>query len=245
MKELTTMAVMLLFIASTVQAQEKENDGENEVETTIAADIVSQYVWRGQDLGNASIQPTLGIAWKGLSFTAWGSVGLANADDTKELDLTLEYTVGGLNVGITDYWTNQGADPKNRYFKYDSHGTNHVFEANVGYDFGPVALQWYTNFAGNDGVNKKEKRAYSSYMELTVPFRLATVEWEAAAGVVPFETDYYGTTGFAVTNVSLKATKEVTLSDKFSFPVFVQFAANPCDRKAYLAFGLTLQPWGD
>ena len=98
MKELTTMAVMLLFIASTVQAQEKENDGENEVETTIAADIVSQYVWRGQDLGNASIQPTLGIAWKGLSFTAWGSVGLANADDTKELDLTLEYTVGGLNV---------------------------------------------------------------------------------------------------------------------------------------------------
>ena len=36
---------------------------------------------------------------------------------------------------------------------YSAHQTSHVFEANVGYDFGPHALNWYTNFAGNDGVN--------------------------------------------------------------------------------------------
>jgi hypothetical protein len=243
-KKLTVLAMVLLFMASTAQAQVFESEEESElVETTIAADFVSQYVWRGQDLGNASLQPTLGIAWKGLSLTAWGSVGVADANDTKEIDLTLEYNIGGLNIGITDYWTNQGADPQNRYFKYDAHGTNHVFEANVGYDFGPVALQWYTNFAGNDGVNDKGKRAYSSYLEMTVPFRLAKVEWEAAAGAVPFETDFYGTTGFAVTNLSVKATKEVKLNDKFSIPLFAQFAANPCDRKAYLVFGMTLQPW--
>ena len=60
---------------------------QDEVEATISGDIVSQYIWRGQDLGNAAIQPTLGIAYKGLSLSAWGSYGIANSDDTKELDL--------------------------------------------------------------------------------------------------------------------------------------------------------------
>ena len=35
---------------------------QDEIETTISGDIVSQYIWRGQDLGNAAIQPTLGVA---------------------------------------------------------------------------------------------------------------------------------------------------------------------------------------
>ena len=133
---------------------------QDTVETTVAADFVNQYIWRGQDLGNTAIQPTLGVAYKGLSLTAWGSVGVTEASDTKEFDLTLAYTAGGFNIGITDYWFNQnGLDPDGRYFKYDAHGTNHVFEANIGYDFGFASLQAYTNFAGNDGFNKDGKRA--------------------------------------------------------------------------------------
>ena len=226
---------MGLAVSSAVLAQE-------EVETTICGDIVSSYIWRGQDLGDVSLQPTLGIGYKGLSLTAWGSVGLSDPSDTKEFDLTLGYTLGGLNIGITDYWFNAGLDPENRYFKYDAHGTNHVFEANVGYDFGPASLQWFTNFAGNDGMNKDGKRAYSSYVEVTVPFKLATVDWAATAGAVPFSTDFYGTDGFAVTNLSLKATKDIKVTETFSVPVFGQVAANPCSQKAYLVIGFTLQP---
>ena len=215
---------------------------QDEVEATISGDIVSQYIWRGQDLGNAAIQPTLGIAYKGLSLSAWGSYGIANSDDTKELDLTLTYTIGGFNIGITDYWTNDGGDPDARYLKYEAHSTNHVFEANVGYDFGFASLQWYTNFAGDDGLNKDGKRAYSSYFETNVPFLLAGVEWTATAGAVPYATDYYGTSGFAVTNLSLKATKDIKVTERFSIPVFGQVTGNPCSRKAYLVFGFTLQP---
>ena len=215
---------------------------QDEIETTISGDIVSRYIWRGQDLGNVSLQPTLGVGYKGLSLTAWGSVGLTDASDTKEFDLTLAYTIGGLNIGVTDYWLNEGLDPKNRYFKYDAHETNHVFEANIGYDFGFASLQWFTNFAGNDGVNKDGKRAYSSYAEVAVPFKLVTVDWTAAAGVVPYATDYYGTTGFAVTNLTLRADKEIKVTDSFSIPVFGQVTANPCSQKAYLVLGLTLHP---
>ena len=213
---------------------------QDEVEATISGDIVSSYIWRGQDLGNVSLQPTLGVGYKGLNLTAWGSVGLTDAADTKEFDLTLGYSAGGFNIGVTDYWFNAGLDPENRYFMYNAHGTNHVFEATVGYDFGFASLQWYTNFAGNDGVNKDGDRAYSSYVEANIPFQLASVDWTATAGAVPFATDFYGTTGFAVTNLALKASKDIKITDSFSLPVFGQVVANPCAQKAYLVLGFTL-----
>ena len=230
------LGLMLLCGATTIEAQE--------VETTISGDIVSSYIWRGQDLGSAAIQPTLGIGYKGLSLSAWGSYGIADPADTKEFDLTLAYSVGGFNIGITDYWFNAGQDPEGRYFKYDAHGTNHVFEATVGYDFGLASLQWYTNIGGNDGLNKDGKRAYSSYFEVNVPFKLATVDWTATAGAVPYATTFYNgwTSGFSVTNLALKATKDIKITDSFSIPIFGQVVANPCSQKAYLVLGLTIQP---
>ena len=233
---------MGLAMSMTALAQDNGEYRLSEIETTISGDIVSNYIWRGQDLGNVSLQPTLGVGYKGLSLTAWGSVGLTDANDTKEFDLTLVYTIGNLNIGVTDYWFNAGLDPQNRYFMYNAHSTNHVFEANVGYDFGLASLQWYTNIAGNDGANKDGDRAYSSYAEVVVPFKLATVDWTATAGAVPFATDFYGTSGFAVTNLALKATKDIKVTDTFSIPVFAQVAANPCSQKAYLVLGFTLQP---
>ena len=104
-------------------------------ELSMGTDIVSRYIWRGQKLGDVSLQPTLGVSYKGLSLTAWGSVGLSEPKDTKEFDLTLAYTVGGFNVGITDYWFDSAGD---KYFVYGAHSTAHTFEANIGYDFGVV-----------------------------------------------------------------------------------------------------------
>jgi hypothetical protein len=91
-------------------------------------------------------------------------------------------------------------------------------------------------------VNKDGKRAYSSYMEVVVPFKLSAIEWTATAGAVPYATDFYGTTGFAVTNLALKATKDIKVTDSFSIPIFGQVVANPCSQKAYLVLGFTLQP---
>ena len=226
---------LLLFGAATAKAQDT-------VETTVGTDFVSSYVWRGLELGDVSMQPTLGVSYKGLSLSAWGSTGLSNPADTREFDLTLAYTIGGFNIGVTDYWFNAGLDPLNRYFAYAAHCTNHVFEANVGYDFGFASLQWYTNFAGNDGLTPAGKRAYSSYVEVSVPFVLGGVDWTATAGAVPFATDFYGVEGFGFVNVALTASKDIRITDSFSIPVFAQVAANPYSRDAFLVFGITLQP---
>ena len=183
---------------------------QDKVEATLSADIVSNYVWRGDDLGSAAIQPTLGVSWKGLSLTAWGSWGITDPNDTREMDLTLGYKTGGFSISVVDYFYQYRGEEHERsenYFNYKAHETTHEFEATLGYDFNLFALNWSTIFAGNDGVNRSGKRAYSSYIEASAPFRLGGLEWSASLGAVPYATNYYTEPirHFAVTNVSLRA----------------------------------------
>ena len=226
MKRLLIIALSVVGL-TTAGAQDTEK-----VTPIIGIDIVDQYIWRGQDLGNVGMHPTLGISYRGLSLSTWGYVGISNWADTKELDFTLDYTYKGLNVGITDYWFSQG-----NYFQYRNGKTTHIWEAFVGYDFDYLAVKWYTNFSGNDGLNKNGNRAYSSYLELSAPFRLATLDWQASLGVVPWRTTFYGNTHFAVTNITLKATKDFLLKEKYHLPVFVGLTANPDSKKLYLLAG--------
>jgi len=234
-KRIRLSLVALLLAGFSAGAQDK-------VETAVGADFVSQYIWRGQDMGSLAVQPTLGVSYKGVGLSAWGSFGLGNPADTRELDLKLSYTVGGFNIAVTDYWFSTGLDPQGRYFAYAPGGTNHVFEANIGYDFGFASLQWYTNFAGNDSVDDAGNLSYSSYLEANVPFALGGADWTATAGVVPFATAFYGAGGFALVNLSLTASKEIRITDGFSVPVFAQLAANPCSNALYLILGVRLQP---
>jgi len=217
--------VTIFSVSTPLYAQDK-------VEASLGADFVNQYIWRGQDLGNVSLQPTLGVAWKGLSLSAWGSVGLTRAEDTKELDLTLSYSTKGFTFGLTDYWFSSGS-----YFQYKSGKTTHIWEGFVGYDFKYFKATWFTNFAGDDGLNGSLNRAYSTYLELIAPFSLAGLDWEGSVGIVPWATTSYGTTGFACTNVGLKATKDFVIKEKYHLPVFVGLNANPDSGKMYLLCG--------
>ena len=223
----------LLAVAVTAAAAANENDSvKAKAEPIFGITLVNQYIWRGLDEGNVCVQPTVGVSYKGLSFSAWGSVGFQR-DDTKELDLLLSYTTHGFNIGLTDYWFGKG-----RYFLYTNDRTTHVFEANVGYDFfGYVSLQWYTNFAGDDGKNGSGHRAYSSYFELSAPWRMLSLDWKADVGFVPYATSYYNTGGFAVTNVSLTATKDFLIRKKYHVPVFIGVTVNPQAEKAYILCG--------
>ena len=186
-KRIFMIVTMLLASNSGIRAQ-------NQVECHLKADFVSNYIWRGQDLGHVSLQPELSVAWKGLSLAAWGSVGLSHSNDAREIDLTLSYETGDMSFGIVDYW-NEGND--NRYFFY-KYGTGHAFEGFISYNFGPVSASWQTYFAGNDYQDDNGKRAYSSYFGLSAPFRLATCNWEAEVGFVPWKSGTYEVNSFSV-----------------------------------------------
>lgn len=225
--KMTALALLATAMPFTAKAQDK-------VEASVGVDLVSGYIWRGQDLGGVSLQPSASISYKGFSLEAWGSVGIESKDD-KELDLTLGYENGGFSLSVTDYWFNSGPG----YFHYGARNTAHTFEAQVGYDFGPVAVNWYTNFAGADGVNKDGKRAYSSYLSLAAPFNLGGLEWTAEIGATPWETDYYDANGFAVCDISLGVSKDIKITDTFSLPLFAKATWNPRTEGAYFVVGLS------
>jgi len=217
------VSLLVVFGITATKAQEK-------VEVSVGADIVSGYIWRGTDCGGVSIQPSISVAKSGFSLTAWGSVGI-DSEDTKEFDLTLGYNAGGLSIAVTDYWF----DDAPRYFNYRAHGA-HIFEATLGYDFGPVSLCWNTNFAGND-YKVNGKRAYSSYAEAVVPFKLGGFDFAAEIGMTPWEGAY--SDGLNVTNVGLGVSKDIRITDSFTLPAFAKVTTNPFEDRTYFVFGLS------
>ncbi|MCP9610698.1 hypothetical protein [Coprobacter tertius] len=253
------IALPALCFCVSASATEIETEDNKGVNFNVAGDIVSSYVWRGQYQTGSSFQPTLGINVSGFSLTAWGSVDFTGKG-AKEVDLTASYSIAGVTIGITDYWW-KGEGALN-YFHYKSHKTDHIFEAGISYALPiekfPLSLSWYTMFAGADKkgtvlsgyddneepvyeMNKRGKQAYSTYVELNYPFAIKKVGLNAIVGFTPWDAPMYGTREFSVTNVSLKASKEIIITDKFSLPVYTQIIWNPNKEDIHLVLGITLR----
>lgn len=230
-KTMLLCAIVGLTSASTVKAQDK-------VEASVGADLVSGYIWRGQDLGDVSIQPGASLSYKGLSLSAWGSVGFDGAD-AKEFDLTLSYTYGGFSIGVTDYWFDR--DSEGLPTRYSNYKDSHTFEVALGYDFGPLAVNWYTNFAGSVGMNEDGDDAYASYLSVSAPFTLGGIDWSAEVGATPWANDFYNgySDGFKVSSVSIRASKEIKITDSFSLPLWAQGIWNPTTKGAYFVAGIS------
>ena len=184
---------------------------QDKFDASVGMDLVRGYIWRGQDLGNVSIQPEVSLAYKGFSLTGWGTVGF-DKDDIKEFDLTLGYEVKGFSCSVTDYWTNGGPG----YFHYGAHNTSHTFEAQLGYDFGFLGGLDWTVEAGatpweNDSYTGGENSSYSKDM----------------------------INGFAVCEVGIEASKEIKISESWSLPLFAKAIWNPSTEGLYFVAGLS------
>lgn len=248
------VATALMLLPTTLMAQENDN---NDVEAYVQASLVSHYMWRGIDMAGISIQPEAGVSWRGLSLTASGSAGF-DKDDLQEIDLTLNYEKWGFNIGVTDYWST-GIDEKNRYFYYADKKTPHQLEANIGYSCKYGSLQAYTMFWGND-FKANGDRAYSTFIELSVPFRAGGLDWDVRAGVTPMESagtksifvpegaiegfgiiqyDYLYGGKFTCNMASIRATKTLAYKN-VKIPVFAELHANPELKTARFLVGINL-----
>lgn len=245
------VAIIVLTAPATVGAQKR-------VEGSVSADIVSHYMWRGQDHGGFTVLPAVSVGWQGISLGIEGSTGFSS-DDEKEIDVKLGFERWGVNIGVTDYWVT-GVDEKNRYLFFKKDESAHQLEGNIGYTCKYFSLQAYTLFWGRDRKWNGD-RAYSTYVELGVPFTLGGIDWQLRGGITPFESagertprvdngyytgkydyDYFYAEGFACVEAALRATK--TLDIGFSkMPVFAEFNVNPYLQTAQLVFGVTIQPF--
>lgn len=226
-----TLSAVSLMTSVSVFAQEAK------VEIVPAADVVSSYVWRGIYQTGFSIQPALTMTYGGFSLGAWGSTDLSNAGDetrSKEFDLTVGYGTSGFGISVTDYWwSGEGA-------RYGRYATDHYFEGTVSYDFGekcPLNLAWHTMFAGGD-KDEDGDRQYSSYAELGTHFNLMGVEISPGIGISPWKGLY--SDGFGLNEISVKATKQIKVSDSFSLPLYAKVIAAPEHDNVFLVLGATL-----
>ena len=207
--------VLLLMTAIALPATSMAQD---KVKLSVNFDVVSAYLWRGQKLGEASFQSTVAVAYKGFSFAAWSTLAF-DGKDSDEIDLTLAYDRGNFSASITDYWMSEI-------------GNEHTLEAQLGYDFGFLGVNWYTNLYDAE-------KEYASYISLTAPFSLIGLDWEAEVGATPWGTDYYGTDKFAVCDLSLGASKEINIGKSFSTTLSAKATFNPTTEKFYATAGIS------
>lgn len=236
MKKLFALSSLaLLGLSSSLHAEEPEPA----VTFSLGADVVSSYVWRGQNLGAFSVQPSATVTFTqpGISLGAWASAELFNSGTSvnmREFDLLLTWSpIEALSIGLTDYYFCSANYLSAWNFSSNS---SHTFEVNLGYDFGPLALSWNTVMAGVDHSAIDGKRCYSTYVEVSAPYKLCGVEGSAAIGASLWDDAYtqVGTDGFKVCNISLSAQKEL-----FKIPFKGQIVCNPYTDKMYFVVGVS------
>ena len=215
--------LLLLPAVSVMELTSGVIHAQPQTEISIGGDLVSTYVWRGVYQSGFSLQPEIGLSVGGF---------------------TVGYSVRGFSVGVTDYWWGGQRLGDGRFAPYFKYGDTHYFEGTLAYEFGekfPLGISWSTMFAGAD---KKENgdRAWSSYVELAYPFSVGSVELTAAAGAAPWAAPAWlpgGYDGFQISNVSLKASRAIPVSEKYEIPLFVQLAVNPQLNYMNLVIGLS------
>ena len=227
MKVLAICAIAMLSVASA------------KAQFATGADVVSSYIWRGipQDgtlSGTPNIQPSLSYTAGAFSVGSWASGSFIGV--TKEVDLYATYTINpAIAITVTDYNYNFGTQAK--YFDYTS-ATGHIAEATVAYTGAAFYGSINTMLAGADKkASDATKNAYSTYAEVGYQINPTA---KAFIGCSLMESATYATKGFGVTNLGIKVSKSIVITDKFSLPVYGIVGANPYSQNAFFVAGLTL-----
>ena len=233
-KTLLILALTLLGVsACPFQAYAEDREYE-ELGLTfeVGADLVSSYLWRGQNLGGMSIQPMVSLDWKGLYVSGWANIGADNwsfEELNPELDITIGYDNFGLAVDLTHpYYF--GGDPYfgKGGFTAQEQTTGSTMEVHAGLHLGdwfekfPLSLDWYTTVYGDDCYQDEKgewHRAWSTYIQVGYQFELPLgMTLDTRVGLTPwrgmysfYEEVWEDAKTVAINNINLRLQREFEL----------------------------------
>lgn len=210
----------------------------------LQTDLTSAYLWRGSQSAGVSIQPQVGLKWKGLHLYFWGNVQLSppdNEPEKHEIDVFLKYNITtALTVGLKNVYVNTRGDGFLRYGAIQD--ASNGLDALISYNFKYFSLEWSTTIAGYDGYDHHGHRAYGSYLSIDVPFHFAFFDWNANVGIVPYYCSRYDedvSKGFHVNQCALKMSHSFDFNrSKISLTPYAMGMVNPSSRKAYFQIGV-------
>lgn len=196
-------------------------------EITPGADFYSTYVFRGVAFSGPSVQPYVDFTAGGFTLGAWGSQGIdgSAADESvgfQEMDLYASYSFDfGLSIGVTDYYY-----PGSLYLDEESH----AFEINAGIDIDNLSL------AGNIVLNEAASAGSAGsdlYFEAGYAVGAASIFIGAGDG-------WHSTDGdFSLVNTGISTSKEIKVTDTFSFPLSGAVIFNPDTEQFYILAGIS------
>ena len=207
---LSTVFTAALILSATVPVQ---------AEVGLGADVVSRYIFRGTDFGNAAtIQPSLSYSHGSLEIGAWSSWAITGGA-ANENDLYATYSNGPIAVTVTDYYfpTAVGAE----FLNFDADGGSHTLEIMGTVDLEAVSVTGAVNVHGDSED--------SIYLEVALPL---SGEWSEGADVsvaVGAGNGVYTTDDkFGLVVLSVTASK-----DSYS----ASYILNPESELTFLVFG--------
>lgn len=182
----------------------------------IGADLVSKYVWRGGDFGEAAIQPYISTAiGENVEVGVWASYAL-NDPTLSELDPYISVSLGSFGLTLTNYtfpyFENDELNPE--YLgAFDFEG----LEISATAEVGPVTLLggYFTELE-------------DMYFEAS--FGLGDFGVAIGAGDNEYSTDGE----FALCNIAIDYSKDIG-----SVPAFGQLVYNPDVDIMFLVFGVS------
>ncbi len=241
---ITASVLLLMTFIPNVNAQE----------WNAGLDIYSSYIWRGAKFGSGpAFQPSVEYSKGGFAIGAWGSVN-SSTDEALEMDLYTSYTVGGLTIGLTDYYF--GGD-------WTEYKTMHYLEPSLSYGVGGFSISAYYMFlAGSDamagttgsaamvnmgtgvitpaveGMDAVEASDFGSSGDLYLEagYSFSSVDLTLGAGNGQYTTDG----DFSICNIGIGTSKEVKLTESFALPVSGAVILNPSTGGFFITVGISL-----
>jgi len=223
---------------------------------SLGADLFNRYIWRGLDLGgkSPSLQPWTNVKFgndnHSLTLGAWGAFCLAGTAN-EEIDIYVNYSFkNSVNIIVTDYFfpgLNSGI--KENYFEYRADSTGHVLEGAIsftGTEKIPFTALFAINFYGNDARKSNGDLFMSKYAEIGYKSNIKGTDFNVFIGAALDNPDekngevgYYLNEKIGITNLGVKLSKSLEVSDKFSIPVQCSLITNQDLNRIFMAFGLS------
>jgi hypothetical protein len=224
---------VLLVLCTCAGSLFAQPDTVHTISTTANIDLVSRYIWRGQEYGQSpSIQPGMSATLKDFTLGAWGAYKLSGAG-SQETDFYLSKSIGPLTFAVWDYWSFCDTSSMD-FFNYSGKTTSHQLEAQVLLEGGekmPFNLLGSYFFYGADSSK-------SVYLELQYQRSFETTDMLLFVGFQP-KGNYYASAA-AFVNIGVSLAKEIQVTDHWSLPLNISLIANPSRKSLYLVAGITL-----
>ncbi len=211
--------ILFILVVSTMLSL-RTTAQERKSPLSISTDLVSSYVWRGTKFGNGpAVQPGVEFAAGSFTLGAWGSYCLSD-NESPEADLYTAYNFGKASLGLTSYYF-----PGVSFFKAE----NHAFEINGTWTPGIFSLS--ANWILNEGAGSKGNDLY-----FEAGINAGAISFFAGTG-----NGWYTPDGkLNLCNLGISSSKEIKITDTFSFPLTGSVILNPASEQLYIAVGISL-----